>query len=249
MIRWSWMYIDRPAALFDEAFAFWSAVTGTRLSARQGEHAEFATLDPATGDAYQAAQAVGGDGGAHLDIDVVDLDRARRAARDLGATLVADHDTWSLVRSPHGLPFCLTTGEGRHIPAPVAGPDGTFSRVDQLCFDIPPSGYDGEAAFWSALTGWPVQRTGRSEFARLLVPARLPIRILLQRLDTDREPGAHIDIACADAEAVAAWHESLGARRVRRGAQWLVMDDPVGGVYCLTERDPLTGKVFRRGRG
>ncbi|WP_227981607.1 VOC family protein [Nocardia spumae] len=246
MIRWNWIFVDRPADRFDEAFTFWTAISGTRLSRRHGEFGEFATLEPTPGDAYVAAQAVGGAGGAHLDIDVEDLDRARRTARDLGATLVADHDTWSLVHSPSGLAFCLTSGDGSHIPAPVTGPEGDRSRVDQLCLDIPPSAYAAETEFWAALTGWPVQRTGRPEFTRLLVPTRLPVRILMQRVGAEQEPAAHIDIACADIETTAAWHESLGARRVRRGAHWWVMRDPVGVTYCLTGRDPLTGKVSRR---
>lgn len=248
MIRWNWLYIDRPADRFDEAFAFWTTVSGTRLTPRQGDHAEFATLRPGVGDPYLAAQAVGDDGGAHPDLDVDDLAAARDRARACGATLLADHDTWSLVRSPGGQRFCLTTGRGQRIPAPVSGPDGAVSRVDQICLDIPPAAFDAELRFWTALTGWPLRPTSGSEFRRLLVPPRLPVRMLLQRLGPDSTAGAHIDIACSDIEAVAAWHESLGARRIGPGAQWLVMADPAGGVYCLTDRDPFTGKVTRRSR-
>ncbi len=245
MIHWNWIFLDRPADRFDEACEFWTTVTGTRLSDRGGANSEFATLLPERGDSYVRAQAVGGPGGAHMDFDVDDLDAAGRIAVELGATIHADHGDWLLVRSPHGLWFCLTTEAGQHIPAPVPGPGGTLSRLDQICFDIPASGFDDEVRFWTAMTGWESRPSTRSEFTRLLVPPRLPARILLQRLDEDRSPTAHINIACSDAGAVAAWHESLGARRVGRGAQWTVMTDPAGGTYCLTERDPLTGKVRR----
>ncbi|MCX4094862.1 VOC family protein [Nocardia sp. alder85J] len=243
MIRWTWVFLDRPADRFDAAFDFWSAVTGTRLSERRGEHGEFATLIPADGDAYLRAQAVGGPGGAHPDFDVDDLAAARRHAHALGAVTVADHDTWSQLRSPHGQSFCLTTDDGRRIPSPVAGPGGELSRLDQLSVDIAPGVYDREVTFWAALTGWELQPAAEPEFVRLLPPSGLPFRMLLQRLGEDRPGGAHPDIACTDIEAVASWHEKHGARRVSRGAHWIVMNDPTGGVYCLTPRDPRTGRL------
>ncbi|MCM6774293.1 VOC family protein [Nocardia sp. CDC159] len=245
MIRWNWAFIDRPAEVFDEACAFWATASGTIVSERGGDNGEFATLEPARGDACLRAQAVGGPGGAHLDLDVAeaDLDAARQLARKLGAELLADHGYWSLVRSPGGVLFCLTTGDGREIPPPIPGPRGALSRVDQVTLDIPGSRYDDEVRFWSELTGWELRETMRPEFLRLGVPDELPIRILLQRLDDDRPAAGHVDIACSDVEAVAAWHESLGARRRGPGGHWLVMTDPTGGVYCLTSRDPITGKV------
>ncbi|MBF6329693.1 VOC family protein [Nocardia transvalensis] len=243
MIRWNWAFIDRPADRFDEAFAFWTAVTGTTLSERGGENGEFATLEPPEGDPCLRAQAVGGPGGAHVDLDVDDLDAARRTARELGATILADHDGWSLVQSPHGHLFCLTTDDGRQIPPPVTGPDGTISRLDQVCLDIGASEYDSEVRFWADLTGWELRETTQPEFLRLAQPDTLPIRILLQRLNEDRPASAHLDVACSDIHAIAAWHESLGARRIESGAHWMVMNDPTGGVYCLTSRNPLTGTV------
>jgi predicted enzyme related to lactoylglutathione lyase len=245
MIRWTWAFLDRPADRFDEAFAFWSEVTGTRLSERRGEHGEFATLFPPSGDAYLRAQAVGGPGGAHPDFDVDDLSAALRHARALGAETVADHDGWSYLRSPQGQAFCLTTENGWEIPAPAPGPAGEFSRLDQLSFDIAPEGYDREVEFWAALTGWERQATSEPEFVRLMPPSGQPVRILLQRLGESRPASAHPDIACSDIEAVADWHETLGARRVSRGAHWLVMRDPTGGVYCLTPRNPYTGTMAR----
>ncbi len=243
MIYWNWAFIDRPAAAFDEAFAFWTTVTATRLSERRGEHAQFTTLLPEHGDACVRGQAVGGPGGAHLDLDVEDLGAARRRAHALGATSVIDEDNFSYLKSPGGTAFCLTTEQGGRVPPPVAGPDGTLSRLDQVCLDIGASSFDREVAFWTELTGWGTRPTSLPEFARLDVPDGLPIRILLQRKNTDEPPTAHLDLACADVDATAAWHESLGARRISRGAHWMVMNDPTGGVYCLTGRDPHTGRV------
>ncbi|MEV1201396.1 LytR C-terminal domain-containing protein [Microbispora rosea] len=52
-------FIDRPGDRFEEAAAFWTTVTGTRLSPRRGDDGEFATLLPASGDACVKIQAVG----------------------------------------------------------------------------------------------------------------------------------------------------------------------------------------------
>ncbi len=243
MIRWNRIYIDRPADVFEAAMAFWTAVTGTRLSEPHGEQGEFITLLPPHGDPCLHGQRVGGPGGAHLDLDVDDLAAARRRALDLGAVVLADRGHFSALRSPAGTAFCLTTGDGEHAPPPVPAPDGTLGRVDQVCLDIGAAGYDREVEFWAALTDWEVRPSARPEFDRLGVPDQLPIRILLQRKDTDEPAAAHPDAACADIEATAAWHESLGARRISRGAHWLVMHDPTGGVYCLTGRDPHTGRM------
>ncbi len=245
MIRWNWAFIDRPADRFDEAAAFWSTATGTRLSERRGANAEFATLIAAQGDPCLRMQAVGDSGGAHLDLDVDDLPSAVRRAEALGARVVADHGRWALMRSPHGLAFCLTTDDGRRIPPPVASPDGAVSILDQVCLDIGPSGFDDEVRFWSALTGWGLSPTSQPEYTRLDVPDHLPVRILLQRLMRDRAPSAHLDLACSDIEDVAAWHQELGARRIGDGAEWTVMRDPAGGTYCLTDRDPYGGRVKR----
>ncbi|ATL68891.1 VOC family protein [Nocardia terpenica] len=241
MIRWNWAFLDRPVDRFDEAFAFWATVTGSRLSERTGRNSEFAELIPAQGNSYLRAQAVGDAGGAHPDFDVDDLDVARARASALGATTLSDHDGWSAFRSPQGQAFCLTTEDGTRIPEPTVGPGGVRSRLDQICLDIGRDGYDDEIRFWAELTGWQLQSATLAEFTRLVPPRRMPVRILLQRLDENRPAAAHVDMACSDREAVAAWHESLGARRISQGTHWTVMNDPAGGVYCLTGRNPETG--------
>ncbi|WP_280265814.1 VOC family protein [Nocardia wallacei] len=243
MICWNSAFIDRPAAQCGAAFAFWTAVTRTRLSEPSGENGEFASLLPESGDPCLGGQAVGGPGGAHVDLGVDDLAAARGRAIDLGAVPVVDRGNFSHLRSPAGTAFCVTTDEGHRVPPPIAAPDGTLSRLDQVCLDIGASDYDRETEFWAALTGWELRPTSRPEFTRLGVPDTLPIRILLQCKDSDGQSTAHLDVACADVDATAAWHESLGARRVSRGAHWMVMNDPTGGPYCLTGRDPHTGRV------
>ncbi|QEU90021.1 VOC family protein [Streptomyces kanamyceticus] len=249
MIRWAYAFIDRPRDRFPEAYAFWAAVTGARLSAFRGPDGEFVTLLPkGGGDAHLKAQAVGGSGGAHLDLAVDDLTAAAAQARALGADPVHAEDDLEVLRSPGGQLFCLVPWNGESTrPAPVAGPDGATARLDQVCLDTAPEAFDVEVAFWTALTGWESAAGRHPEFHALRPPANLPVRILLQRLGT---PGAsvaaHLDLACSDVDAVRTWHEGHGAEFVSRGAAWLVMRDPAGGTYCLTEREPWTGDVPSR---
>ncbi|MVU77089.1 VOC family protein [Nocardia sp. ET3-3] len=244
-IRWVWAFLDRPAAQFDSAAEFWTAVTGTTLSPRRGDHDEFVTLLPESGAATVKMQAIGGPARVHLDLDVDDVSAATDRAVALGATLAEDnvlteHIGYAVLRSPAGMTFCFTPFHDTAGPlAPtVVGPSGDRSRLDQICLDIGDSDYAREARFWTDLTGWAWRPGSLPEFSRLSPRPDLPLDLLLQRLGENRPTSAHPDLACTDFEATAAWHEKLGARRVERGANWMVMADPTGQPYCLTGRKP-----------
>ncbi|WP_328873782.1 VOC family protein [Streptomyces sp. NBC_00287] len=238
-IRWTYAFVDRPAAVFGPACDFWTAVTGTRLSELRGDQGEFVTLLPESGDACVKGQGVTeGPGGAHLDFAVEDVTGFVKEARRVGAGMVAEHDGWAVLRSPAGQLFCAVPWHGESLRPPVVR--GT--RLDQVCLDIPPSLYDAEVAFWSALLpGWESLPGSLPEFHVVKPPAGMPIRILLQRLGEERPAAAHLDLACADIDAARTAHEQLGATLVYSGAHWRVMRDPAGGTYCLTGRDPQTG--------
>lgn len=245
MIRWLWGFADRPLGRFDEAAEFWRAATGTTLSARRGEDGQFVTFLPGgAADPWLKLQGVREGGGAHLDIDVDDVDAVTHAAlEEHGATLVYREGVdLSVLRTPTGRLFCVTRWDGRS--ARVSTGAGAAGRVDQLCFDIAPEAFEAEAAFWSGFTGWPLLRPS-GEFTRLAVPGELPLHILLQRTRSTGAPAAaHLDLACgSEVEEVRARHEALGAQWVADGRHWQVMRDPAGGLYCLTERDPRTGRL------
>jgi len=243
MIRWAYAFLDRPFASFETAASFWTRATGTRLSPRRGSFDEFATFRPADGDAFVKLQAVGGPGGAHLDLAVADIDSFVDGATRLGASTVVALDDVTVLRSPAGHLFCAVAWHGEQTrPAPVTGPSGVRVRADQMCVDALPDGFDAEVAFWADLTGWTPQAASLPEFHRIVPPAGLPIRILIQRLGSaDDRPTMHLDLACSDVPAAVAWHASLGASVVDSRPHWTVMRDPAGGVYCLTSRDPDTG--------
>lgn len=238
-IRWTYAFIDRPVCLLGPTQAFWTAVTDTRVSETRGEQGEFVTLLPAAGDACVKVQGLdSGDGGAHLDFAVEDVDAFVGSASALGAAVVGAYAGWAVLRSPAGQLFCAVPWHGEAVrPAVVDG-----SRLDQVAIDIPPTAYEAEVAFWERLTGWDSLTGSLPEFRVLKPPAGLPVRILLQRLGTERPAAsAHLDLACADIEATRARHERLGASLVAHGTHWTVMRDPAGGTYCLTGRDPETG--------
>src|SRR4051812_36479350 len=155
MIRWMYAFVDRPRAAYGAACAFWATVTGTTLSAARGDAAEFATLLPDDGDSYLKTQAVGDDGGTHLDICVDDVAALREAALALGAEPLADRDGYHVLRSPGGVLFCAVPWHGEVTrPGVRTGPEGARSRLDQVCLDVPAEAAGPEADFWARLTGW-----------------------------------------------------------------------------------------------
>lgn len=250
MIRWLWAFLDRPLDRFDDAARFWGAVTETTPSPRRGAHREFATFLPRNADACLKLQGVQAGGGAHLDIDVDDVDAVTHAAvEEHGASVLRREGTGlSVLRTPAGMPFCITRWDGPARRPPMVetaiASVRLRSRVDQICFDVSPEDFAREAEFWGRFTGWGVSAAADSEFARVAVPDELPVRVLLQRRDAPAAPGAHIDVACGgEVPRIRAYHERLGARWVANGEQWQVMRDPAGGLYCLTERDPDSGRT------
>lgn len=244
MLKWAWSFVDRPEPVFEESARFWTAVTDTELSARRGARGEFATLLPAggDGDASVKLQAVLSGNGAHIDLEFDDFEEALARAVKFGGEVVERDGQWALVKSPSGYGLCVTTwyGATRTTRSAVA-PDGTRSRLDQVCIDIAPSAHDAEVAFWSGLSGLDVVLSERfAEFSSLGVPEGWPVEVLFQKVGDERPTSAHLDVSTTDADASRRWHESLGAEFVGEGANWLVMRDPGGGIYCLIRRDPQT---------
>ena len=99
--------------------AFWSAMLGWDVAAVEDEYAMLTGPTHALGfgrvEGHQPPSwpDEGGRKQFHLDLAVVDLDEAERAAVALGAT-VADPqpgETWRVLLDPAGHPFCLTKAE------------------------------------------------------------------------------------------------------------------------------------------
>jgi hypothetical protein len=245
---WASAFLDFPASSFTRGVVFWREVTGFGLSPSRGLHQEFATLVPPTGDDYLRVQRVqDGPGGIHVDLHVADPRASADQAIALGATRVAAPDMenhgHAVLRSPGGLTFCLVTQPASRRPPPASWSNGDRSQVDQVCLDIPSSGYAEECGFWSALTGWELMASpARPEFSALVRPAGIALRFLLQRLE---EPSgtvrAHLDLASDDRVSEVNRHAALGASVHSEERHWTVLRDPAGAAYCVTDRNPETG--------
>jgi hypothetical protein len=238
--RWMTVFLDFRADAFEQGVAFWREVTGCGLSSFRGPTKDFATLLPSSGDAYLRVQRLlSGGGGCHLDLHTAagsleeEADRAvalgaRVRHREAGELIIAD--------SPGGFTFCFVRWDGeRFVP-----PDGS-SRVDTLCLDVPPTRFDAECAFWSALTGGDARPAPVAGFTSLKGPAGMPVRLLLQRLD-DAAPGqrvrAHVDVGATDVAGEVARHTGLGARVTATLPYWTVLADPADREYCVVLRRP-----------
>ncbi|GAB3039449.1 hypothetical protein GCM10011376_33100 [Nocardioides flavus (ex Wang et al. 2016)] len=234
---WIQVFLDTPADRFEDAVAFWSAVTGGRPSARRGEGDQFLTLEPPQGAAHVKMQAVGARAGVHLDLDSGDRPAATERARELGATTAWTYHDVEVMRSPGGFVFCQTLVEGE----PELVRDGS-TVLDQVCLDIPAAHWQAEVAFWAALTGRAPEVGRRPELVRLVEDGQL--RLLLQRLgEQDGRVRAHPDLASADRVSDTDRHRALGATVIAARDHWTVLEAPGGQVYCLTDRDPTTGRA------
>jgi hypothetical protein len=235
-IRRAWVLLDTPRDEAEGSWRFWALVTGSHLAPVRGAEGQFSTLLPDEGPAWVKLQAVGDAGGIHLDLDVEDVHAAAARAEELGAERTGSiEDTVVTMRSPGGFRFCLTTwhGESGQVRA------GLSSILDQACLDVPQDHWDSERDFWAALTGWGLQESDVAGFSFLLRPADIPVRVLFQRLGEKEGPvRGHVDLACADRAADVARHVAAGAGVVGEGPFWTVLRDPVGRVYCLTDRSP-----------
>ncbi|WP_055815078.1 VOC family protein [Nostocoides sp. Soil756] len=237
-IRWAWMFLDTPLPEAPRSWEFWADVTGQRVVDRRGADGEFATLEPRSGAAWVKLQAVvEGPGGVHLDLDVDDVAAAAAHAESLGARRIgAIGDTVVILESPGGFVHCLTTWRG------ASGQErgGLTSILDQVCLDVPRARWDAENAYWTALTGWPWRASDEPGFAAVSAGQSMPFRVLLQRLgEQDGPVRGHVDLACLDRAADTERHVAAGARVRSVHPFWTVLEDPVGRVYCLTDRSPM----------
>jgi hypothetical protein len=243
---WMSAFLDFAPADFDRGVAFWSAVTGYAVSPARGAADEFATLLPPGGDDYLRVQRVGdGAGRIHVDLHVDDPTAGAEAAASLGAQQVARPDPgYVVLRSPGGFAFCLVRHPAAVIPPAQSWRGVRRSRVYQVCLDIPSSIYPHERDFWAAMFEGTTEVLRRSEFARVRGGRRLALDLLLQRLDEDTGPvGAHLDLGTTDRPAEVERHRALGARVVAEEEFWTVLRDPAGSPYCVTDRDPATGRL------
>ncbi len=237
-VRWLTTFLDRPASSFDATVAFWTAVTGTTLSAARGEHGEFATLVPPDGDAYLRMQRVAaGPGGSHLDLHTDDIVALAETAERLGASVEQRLDDVVVLRSPAGLLFCSVRHRGEAV-RPTTG------VVDQVCIDVPPDEYEQECAFWAALTGWEHRPAMLPEYSYLVCPEPIARASCSSASATALSPPTSTSAAMTSTASTAG-HVALGATVVAHHEWWTTLRDPAGVPYCLIRRRLLTHAARR----
>jgi hypothetical protein len=244
---WMSALLDFASPDFDRGVPYWSAVTGYAVSPPRGEHDEFATLLPPDGDGYLRVQRLDrGPSRIHLDLHVTDPAAGADAAVSLGAHVVARPDQgYVVLRSPGGFTFCLVRHPAAAVPAARSWPGVRRSRVYQACLDIPSSEYEREHDFWAAMLAASADvLTRRPEFARVRGQRRFALDLLLQRLGEESgRVRAHLDLGTTDRPDEVERHRALGGQVVAEEEFWTVLSDPGGSPYCITDRDPATGRL------
>lgn len=244
VISWLSAFADVPEPQVPVALEFWAAVTASTPREAAGDEDEYLPLAGDGEDPYlwiQRVQRPAFDSGWHPDLYVADPAGAARQAIGLGAAVVREVPGLVGLTTPAGQPFCLVRHQGeRHRAEPRRWPTGQHSLFDQICLDIPAAAFADECRFWAELTGW-AQLRPSAEFVRLVRPAGVPLRILLQQLGNDDSgpARAHADLACDDVTAEAGRHVALGAELVLVAEHWTTLRAPAGLVYCITDRDPF----------
>lgn len=243
-IFWTTAFLDFESTAFEAGARFWAEVTGYALSPHRGADAEFATLLPPAGDDFLRVQRLRtGPSRLHLDLHVPDPGSAGRLAAGLGATITHESPHgYVVLASPGGFTFCFVPHPAAVRP-PAAGWGRHTSLVDQLCLDVRAADADRETGFWSELTGWaPTPSTG--SLVPLARPAGMPLRLMVQTVGDDRfPPTAHLDLAGTDRAAEAERHQVLGAAVLDVTGRFTVLRDPTGLAYCITDRDPVSGRL------
>ncbi|MGZ8177598.1 VOC family protein [Williamsia sp. SKLECPSW1] len=243
-IRWLSAVFDFPADDFGDEVTFWRAIAGSTVSPPRGSRRQFASLEPFTGDPHLRVQWIEtGVGGVHLDIHVDDVEAAASAAEEIGATRSEESPDGLRLLSPAGFTFCMVPWNGEHERSrPIRWPGDTISIIDQICIDVPGRLFDDECAFFTRLTGWELETASRPEFRALCHPDSMPVRILLQRKASGLTD-AHVDLASTHPADEVSRHQDWGAEVVAQYDNWTVMADPTGRPYCITARNPRTGRL------
>jgi len=242
--RWTGAVLDLPSELIGPSDSFWSQALDWKIGQTWRDHPEFHHLDPPDGHSHVLVQVIDGPPRLHLDLYAADdVDHVAGWIARQGATLGDRHAHWQVMTSPTGFPFCVVSSDGeRDRPGARAWPGGHRSRLVQVCLDVPHGQIDEEAAFWRTITGWTFEPSRNEEFAGHLKPGQGgSLQLLLQELGPDDQGAAtraHLDLGTDDREAEVARLEALGARRVADGRGWVVMTDPVGQVFCVTDQTP-----------
>ena len=164
---------------------------------------------------------------AHLDLRVPDLAAGTARALELGATLLAENDTWQTLADPAGHPFDLCLNA-----------DDPNTTVMGIMLDCPDA--TALSAFYAELLGKPVTYEADG-MAMIGNDGERPV--LFQQVETYTPPRwpdpaypqqVHIDVLVDEIGAAEKAALAIGARRLPgEGENWRVYADPADKPFCL----------------
>jgi predicted enzyme related to lactoylglutathione lyase len=107
------------------------------------------------------------------------------------------------------------------------------SQLGGFIIDCNTDDLDASVRFWSVALGLEATSTKNPEDANYARFARDPNGLDIEVQKVEHESRVHLDIETDDIEAEAARLEKLGAKRVWKIRDWLVMQAPTGQRFCL----------------
>lgn len=102
------------------------------------------------------------------------------------------------------------------------------SRIGEITIDCQADDLNDAVAFWSKALGY--EAAAHEDHFHLRAPAA-DVQINIQKVS--HQPRVHIDFETDDIEAEVARLEDLGAKRIREGKRWVVMQTPTGHGICV----------------
>ena len=106
------------------------------------------------------------------------------------------------------------------------------SRIGEITIDCQTDDLEEALRFWSAALGLKARRYEDASFNAYSFDTEAnEIDINLQMVN--HESRVHIDIETDDIEAEVERLERLGAKKVRKGLRWWVMEAPTGHRFCV----------------
>lgn len=107
------------------------------------------------------------------------------------------------------------------------------SRLAGFIIDCQTEDLEKAAQFWSAALGYalkPKQDEPDGKYRQLMTPDD---RLHIEVQQVSHESRVHLDIETDDIEAEVARLEKLGAKRIDRVKNWVVMEAPTGQRFCV----------------
>lgn len=106
--------IDHPEDRYDAARAFWAAALGTEAQPQEaGPYESFGVTGPVVLELQRTG--VGTAPRVHLDIETDDVASEVSRLRELGATMVDEHDDYVVMADPVGVAFCVVPVQNGEI--------------------------------------------------------------------------------------------------------------------------------------